>query len=145
MNDRVLSALSILQSVRHGVLATSSQELGGIPFGSLAMFSLLRVDGKARPVIFISDIAEHTKNLKSSSKCSLTVFEPSDNPAAHGRVTWVGSVVQDDRFIEEYLADHGGSKGLPGFHSYYIDCLRIRYIGGFGKIFWIEPEEWDTI
>jgi putative heme iron utilization protein len=61
------------------------------PFGSVMPYA---VDAKGQPLVFLSDLAVHTKNIKADSKASIFVTEPSkeaklDNP----RVTLIGKMV----------------------------------------------------
>ena len=44
-------------------------------------------------IIYISELAEHTKNLRKNSKCSLIVKESDhqDDVQTAGRLTWVGN------------------------------------------------------
>ena len=51
-------ALSLLASHTYGILSTHSLEVKGYPFGSLTPYCL---DNQYRPVIPISNIAQHTK------------------------------------------------------------------------------------
>ena len=44
------------------------------PFGSIAPYTLNH-DGE--PIILISTIAQHTRNIKENNKVSLTVFDPA--------------------------------------------------------------------
>ena len=55
-----------------GVLSTISIEAPGYPFGSVTPYC---VDDQCRPVIYISLIAQHTKNIIADSRLSLTVLE----------------------------------------------------------------------
>src|SRR6266566_1497056 len=72
-----------------GVLATLSIDVPGYPFGSVTPYC---VDNQCRPVIYISHIARHTKNIIADSRVSLTVVEDnggSDDVQAQGRVTCI--------------------------------------------------------
>ncbi len=125
-----------------------SLELPGYPFGSVTPFVMTH---EGELVIFVSSIAQHTRNMRADSKVSLTAVEPgSGNKQALGRVTVVGDAVAVPepalesvskryfRFFpeaEEYVGTHD-------FSFYWIESRRIRYIGGFGQIFWIEAEQW---
>ena len=59
------------------VLSTISQKLQGMPFGSVSPV-LLTDEGHV--VFYVSDIAQHAKNLDMDSRLSITFF----NPAAEG-------------------------------------------------------------
>ena len=66
------AARNLMLSEYQGVLSTHSLDAPGYPFGSVAPYCL---DRKGRPVILISNIAQHTKNLKANPKVSLIVME----------------------------------------------------------------------
>ena len=56
--------------------------------------------------------------------------------------------VPEDRVAEvaeRYFKFFPGAKTYDqthGFHFYWVVPVRVRYIGGFGKIFWIEKDVW---
>lgn len=125
-----------------GVLSTLSKRLEGYPFGSVAPFIL---DHAGRPVILISDIAEHTRNIVADPRVSLIVQPYSPDMQATGRVTLIGDAVrlEDKETIgPRYLRFHPQAEtyfAMHDFQFYRIEPVRIRYIGGFGRIHWIEP------
>jgi putative heme iron utilization protein len=127
----------------NGVLSTLSRRLEGFPFGSVAPFIL---DHAGRPVILISDIAEHTKNIVADSRVSLIVQPWSPDMQVTGRVTVIGRadrVADKDALGPRYLRFHPQAEtyfAMHDFQFYRIEPVRIRYIGGFGRIHWIEPE-----
>ena len=138
-------ARQLLNRQSLGVLSTHSADIAGYPFGSITPY-ILNYDGE--PIMLISDIAQHTRNIKQNSKVSLIVFEQNAaDPQASGRLTWIGDAVRLDpaeatirqRYLryfpsaESYFATHD-------FAFYTIRLRRARFIGGFGQIFWIEPE-----
>ena len=55
-----------------GVLSTISVDVEGYPFGSVTPYCM---DRMSRPIIYISPIAQHTKNIVADSRVSLTVIE----------------------------------------------------------------------
>lgn len=125
-----------------GVLSTLSLRLEGYPFGSVSPFIL---DHAGRPVILISDIAEHTKNIVADARVSLIVQPYSADMQTTGRVTVIGRaerLAEKDALGPRYLryfpqaADYFS---MHDFNFYRIEPVRIRYIGGFGRIHWIEP------
>lgn len=145
MSDQSLLARQLLNHQSVGVLSTHSIDVEGYPFGSIAPYVL---DYEGEPAILISDIAQHTRNIKLNNKVSLTVFDPrADDPQAGSRLTWIGDAdIIDaseigirDRYLryfpsaESYFETHD-------FSFYRIRLRRARFIGGFGQIFWIEPD-----
>lgn len=152
--DPADEARKLLRSVDAGVLATQSVALPGYPFGSVTPF-VLGPDG--RVAIFISAIAQHTANIRADSKVSLTVRQeraPEGGAVADaqavGRVTVVGDAhrVPDDEAEETaeryflFFPDSRGHFRVHDFAFYAIEPVRVRYIGGFGAIHWIEPDAW---
>src|ERR1700741_2548752 len=90
------AARSLLLQESFGVLSTVSIDLPGYPFGSVTPYC---TDRMCRPIIYISHIAQHTKNIVADSRVSLTVVEKgaSDDVQAQGRVTCIG----DARPVED--------------------------------------------
>jgi len=131
-----------------GVLSTLSLDVGGYPFGSVTPYC---VDRTCRPVIYISPIAQHTRNIVADSRVSLTVVErtDSDDVQAHGRVTCIANAVEiDDRDAAERYFRH-----FPSSRQYdrtlastffRLELVRVRFIGGFGQIFWVGPREFSA-
>ncbi|MCQ8878025.1 DUF2470 domain-containing protein [Pseudoalteromonas shioyasakiensis] len=132
-----------------GVMSTLSHNLRGYPFGSVAPYMC---DEQGRIYFFISDIAQHTKNLNHDMRMSLTVFDAAEqgDQNEHGRVTIVGDgslVSQEhaDSLINKYVTLYPEAQSYRNAHDFnlwQLDAIRVRYIGGFGKIFWLEQNEW---
>jgi heme iron utilization protein len=130
---------------RQGVLCTISKKLGGYPFGSVCPFV---PDHAGRPVILISTLAEHTKNIDADPRVSLIVQPYAEDQHNAGRVTIVGDAVglpEKDSLGPRYLRYLPQAETYFAMHDFFfyrIEPLRIRYIGGFGKIHWIEAENY---
>ena len=139
------NARDLLLSEYHGVLSTHSVDAPGYPFGSVVPYCLAR-DG--HPVILISTIAQHTKNIQMNSKVSLIVTAgETDDIQAAARLTCLGntSMVSDiedvsTRYYKYFPASRDYHK-THDFNFYRIELVRARYIGGFGIIHWLEPKE----
>jgi hypothetical protein len=69
-------------------LATASVELGGHPFGSVVDVA---VDARGRPLLCISTLSGHTRDLAADARCSLTVQQPGFAGIQDGRCTLVGT------------------------------------------------------
>ena len=145
MSKAALTARKLLNHQSAGVLSTHSIDVEGYPFGSIAPYTL---NYEGEPIILISDIAQHTRNIKHNNKVSLTVFDPrADDPQSGSRLTWIGDaesvdasdIETRDRYLryfpsaESYFETHD-------FSFYRIGLRRARFIGGFGEIYWIEPD-----
>lgn len=141
------NARSLLRSEKDGVLSTQSLDVPGYPFGSVTPYAL---DRKGRPVILISDLAQHTQNIKSDPKVSLTVLATSQarDVQANARLTYMGDarkITEEEAGAKErYLRKFPHAKRYFEAHDfdfYVIELVRARYIEGFGKIWWVEPNE----
>jgi heme oxygenase (biliverdin-IX-beta and delta-forming) len=140
-------ARSLILSESFGVLSTISVDLAGYPFGSVTPYCM---DRMCRPIIYISPIAQHTKNIMADSRVSLTVLEraESDDVQARGRVTYIANATEvpaGDRDVPEryfrYFPSARQYDRTHAFEFFRLELARVRFIGGFGQIFWMEPEE----
>lgn len=143
--ESIAGARTLLNSKDYGILSTISQKFEGFPFGSVVPYSL---DDEGKPVILISTIAEHTKNIKSDDRCSITITAESNDVQANGRLCIVGNMkpLSDDKteVEERYYRYFPNSKSYHQSHDfsfYYLEPVSVRYIGGFGAIHWLEPSD----
>ena len=130
---------------QNGVLSTLSKRLGGFPFGSVSPYVL---DHEGHPVILISTLAEHTKNIEADPRVSLIVHPCTGDMQASGRVTMVAraeplpdKAAFGARYLR-YLPQAEGYFAMHDFHFYRLRVEDVRFIGGFGKIHWIRPERY---
>lgn len=144
MMSLAFEARQFLRATRCGVLSTLSAKFSGYPFGSVAPFVL---DHSGQPVVLISTIAEHTKNITANSKVSLLVFANDEDLQASARLTLIGEAklineVDADlrsRYLRYYPQAAGYFK-THDFNLYQIEILQARYIAGFGKMGWMTAE-----
>lgn len=138
----------LVRSVESGILSTMSRELPGYPFGSVTPYVMTHA---GELVIYVSSIAQHTRNMQEDGRVSLTIVEQGPgNQQALGRVTVVGDAAEVSADAQEDVAKRyfqlfPEARAYAGTHDFVFTCVapkRIRYIGGFGKIFWIEAEAW---
>ena len=66
-----LHAAKLLRESNEGVLSTISKKFDGYPFGSFTTFT---TDRDRSIIIYASDLAQHTKNLKNDSKASSNIL-----------------------------------------------------------------------
>ena len=128
-------------------LCTISKNEGNYPYGSFVTYAMYN----GNPIFLISKLAEHTKNLQADSKSSLLIAEGGDeNPLAMGRVTLVGDCTKlpatkrpTARSI--FLDKHPRARFYVDFEDFDFYCLEvetIRYIGGFGRMSWVDANDW---
>jgi hypothetical protein len=129
----------------HGVLATS---LDGSPYASLVA---LAYDLDASPLMLLSDLAQHSRNIAADNRISL-LFDgggaavPNTDPLAQPRVSLLGEAVcgDDPGLLARFTARHPGAAAYAGFgdfHLYRVTIGRGHLVAGFGRISWIEAGE----
>ncbi len=128
-----------------GALATLDP--GGFPHASYVTFAL---DG-GDPVFLISKLATHTQHLLTDPRASLLVHESgAEDPLANGRATLIGRCerVQDATAARAaFLARHPRAAYYADFGDfgfYRLVVARVRYIGGYGRMSWVEGADWHA-
>lgn len=146
-NEKIArDARHLMQHITQGVLSTHSLAVEGYPFGSIVTFS---TDASGQAVLLLSDIAQHTANIKANARVSLTLAETADDAQAAGRLTILADVelVTDPKtsgVADRYLRRFPAAARYHETHdfAYYRLCVvKARYIGGFGRIHWVAAED----
>ncbi len=137
-------ARELLLKEYRGMLSTHSRALPGYPFGSVVPYCL---DGEGLPLILISRIAQHTRNLQVDSRCCLLIGErDAVDVQAAGRLSLVGDArqLQDQAAITEaaevYYRCFPAARDYHRTHDFdfwRLEPARWRFIGGFGAIHWL--------
>jgi len=145
--------VTIGQEARHllrrhnlAVLSTHSLEIEGYPFGSVAPYA---VDRTGSPILLLSTLAQHTRNIARDPRVALTALDPNAaEPQAASRITLVGDAAPIDKgdaaTRRVYLEHFPAATTYFDFHDfsvYRIALRRVRFIGGFGKIHWVARDE----
>jgi putative heme iron utilization protein len=143
----------------------SDEEMPDWPFGSLAPFALTETGA---PIVLISEIAEHTRNLQKDPRVSLFVQDPEaeGDPQSTWRLTVMGRarrvvarsdlrpvagreeaiVLEDDAFAALQARYAARVPDAPRYFEahrfgyWQIEPQRTRAIGGFGAIHWLEGD-----
>ncbi|MEO1083469.1 MAG: DUF2470 domain-containing protein [Acidobacteriota bacterium] len=140
-------ARTLLSQLHTATLATVAKEPAGHPYPSFVTYAL---DG-GDPVLLISEMAEHTQNLRLDGRASLLAAESrSSDPLANGRVTLLGECRpvddSDSRARDAYLEKLPKAKfycDFKDFNFWRLQVASIRYIGGYGRMSWITGEQWN--
>lgn len=135
--------INLLHSATASTLATQSLQMPGYPYATVVPNVL---DERHRPILLISALAEHTKNLLADPRVSISVTEPGIANVQDGqRLTLIGDADQfepSQEMIARYL------RYVPAAEQYLqLDFIffrvipkRLRYIGGVGKMGWVEAD-----
>jgi heme iron utilization protein len=137
-------ARQLLRRARTGTLATLNQDGSG-PYASLVNIA---TDLAGRPIIFISTLAWHTRNLAHDGRSSILAAEvPSEGDALTGpRITVMGTFekIEAKSIAERYAQHHPAARlylDFPDFSFWRLEPRKIHAVAGFGRIETMEPEE----
>ena len=132
-------ARTVVASTNAGALASLSD--GCDPWSSLVVFGTL-ADGA--PVLLLSTMAEHGRNLRRDPRASLSIADPAaaNDPLEGARVTLAGRVEQPSgERRRAALAAHVAA--VPGsdlyaewedFTLWVLEVERVRWVGGFARM-----------
>lgn len=147
-SNKLHAARELFLQESFGVLSTISVDVPGYPFGSVTPYC---VDRECQPIVFISTIAQHTRNILADSRVSLTVLEAnndSDDVQARGRLTILADAKPaapgDTDVRDRYLRHFPSAIQYDQTHDFMffrLEPVRARFIGGFGQIFWLTRED----
>lgn len=140
----VNAARRVLRIAATGGLATLAAD--GAPFASLVTTATTM---EGAPLILISDIAVHTKNIKRDNRVSILLVAPggeNGDPLAGGRLSLSGTVAIDDdaNHRRRFLARHEEARGYSTFRDfnlYKISLTGAHLVAGFGRIVDLTPGE----
>ena len=138
-SDPATLARSLARSRARAALATS---LNGAPYASLVLFA---VDLDASPLLLLSDLAQHSRNIAFEPRVSLLLdgTEGHADPLTGPRLTLLGRALPtaDPRCLGRFVSHHPASAGYAGFrdfHLYRVVVERGHLVAGFGRIDWID-------
>jgi putative heme iron utilization protein len=124
------------------VAALATLTADGDPWASLVAYGLL---GDGAPVLCVSHLAEHGRNLVADGRASLMVTPPDGppDPLAAARVTLAGRAerVTDPGPLAAARAAHVGSVpaaaiyiDFSDFSVWVLHVDRVRWVGGYGRM-----------
>ena len=137
----------LLRTADRAALATSlpAASYQAWPYASLVLMTATK-DGS--PIIFISDLSEHAKNIAADNRVSLLIDGTAGlkDPLTGPRVSILARAVRADPpdLKARFLSRHPGAKiyaGFADFHIYRLEVTRVHFVAGFGRIHWIEAAE----
>lgn len=127
-----------MRLVRTGLKASLATLDGGHPYASLV---LVATEPDGSPLLLISKLAQHTRNLEADPRASL-LFDGTDaaeDPLSGARVSVRGTVeiTREPRALRRFLARHPSAEGyaaFPDFATYRMQMQAAHFVGGFGRI-----------
>ncbi len=134
-------ARAVIRACDRAVLATALADGDGWPYGSLV---LAACDHDGSPILLISALAVHTRNLARDSRVSLLYDGTAglDDPLTGPRITVLGRIAADPspRLLGRFLARHPSAADYAEFADfgiYRVAVERAHMVAGFGEIRWI--------
>jgi heme iron utilization protein len=140
--------IHLLHEASHAILSTHSTQQPGYPYGTAVP---LVVDEAQRPLLLISALAEHTKNLLADARASLAVVESGcGNVQDAARATLLGRVEPFEptaELVRRYLRYQPDAEQYLqlDFRFFRMQVERVRYIGGVGRMGWLDAAGWQSV
>jgi putative heme iron utilization protein len=134
---------NLLREGLSGALATLIPGSGD-PYCSLVNVATA-ADGA--PLLLISTLAIHTRNLKADPRASLMIDERKEgDPLEGARIMLMGTAAPtgDEAARRRYLARHPEAEQFAGFKDfsfYRMEISRIHLVAGFGRIVDLKPQD----
>jgi heme oxygenase (biliverdin-IX-beta and delta-forming) len=146
--DPARLARSLLRRRRQGALATLMTESGD-PYCSLVNVAS-HADGS--PILLISRLAVHTKNILADSRVSLMLDDrAAGDPLEGARIMLAGRAEEagtgDDLLRRRYLNAHPSAEVFANFKDFSFFRIKpegAHLVAGFGRIVDLRPEQFLT-
>lgn len=146
--------LRLLESYRTASLATVNAS--GAPQVS---YVPVAVDEDRRFLFFVSELAEHTPNLRANPLASLMLIDDEEKSSqlfARNRLTLNGEVALIARdspgwepaaacYRERFGKFFDMLCGLPDFHMFCLVPSDVRLVLGFGSAYQVTGPEWEEL
>lgn len=134
------SARFLIRQAHRGALGTVLEN--GAPYVSLVDIA---TDGGGAPIILVSNLAQHTMNLRRTPAASLLIDDTGDTLDGP-RVSLLGAVrpADDPGRRARYLARHPAAQRYAGFADFGLwrfEVERAHLVAGFGRIAWLDADE----
>ena len=143
-------ARTLVAAAKSGSLASLSDD--GTPWASIITFG---ATGAGEPVLVVSTMAEHGRNLAREPKASIAIAEPvpeGEDPLDRARITLAGHVIvpegaEADAALEAHAAHYPFARGYATYADFTIYVLRVervRWVGGFARMSTVEADDYAT-
>ena len=142
----------LVRAAERATLASAlARDGSGRPYASLVLSAC---DHDGSPLLLLSDLADHSKNLAAEPKAAL-LFDGTvgqDDPLTGPRASLLGEIrpIEDQdgdraaRLTARYLARHPGAEAYAGFADFRLYRMTVEsahLIAGFGRIHWLAGPE----
>ncbi len=125
-------------------------------------FTMTAFDYDLSPIVLLSDLSEHTTNVKHQNLVSLMLCEERrlysffpqfendtfdyEDPMSRPRITLIGNLkkTENDNHKRRFLLRHPASKLYSGFSDmnfFKLDVIGAHLVGGFASVKWFSRED----
>lgn len=124
----------LLRMIRTTTLATLTET--GAPFATL---TAIATDHDGTPILLLSTLAHHTRNLERDPRCSLLLAQGGrGDPMAHPRLTLIASAARtESRFARARFLRRNPKAALyadfPDFSFWRAEISAVHLNGGFAR------------
>lgn len=136
----------ILRATDRAILASAQRDADGWPYPSLV---LTATDLDGTPILFISTLADHTRNIAGEERVGLLFSAPcaAASPLSGPRVSLLGRAVRSEepRHRARFLARHPASSVYKGFSDFSVHVVRVErahvvtgLATGFARSVWVD-------
>jgi putative heme iron utilization protein len=140
-------ARTLVSAVTVGYLATVGEE--GDPWCSLVVYG---PTAGGDPVLLVSTLAEHGRNLLRDPRASIAINDPSapGDPLDRPRITLAGRAMQPEgdeaeAALDAHVAAVPGARlyaGWEDFTLWVLEAERVRWVGGFAEMESVSREQY---
>jgi len=140
--DAGIKVRGLLRRAARASLATALARAGSAwPYASLG---LVAVDNDASPLLWLSELADHGRNIAADPRVAL-LFDGTagwKDPLAGPRASVLGRILRADapHLKARFIARHSGAAfyaGFKDFQLYRVAVERAHLVAGFGEIHWL--------
>jgi hypothetical protein len=141
-------ARTLVAAAASGALASLSDD--GTPWASIITFGATDL---GEPVLVVSRMAEHARNLAREPRCSIAIAEAvpeGEDPLDRGRITLAGRVVVPEgaeagSALEAHARHYPYARDYAtwdDFTTYVLRVERVRWVGGFARMSSVEGADY---
>jgi putative heme iron utilization protein len=140
-------ARTLVSTMTVGYLATVGEQ--GDPWSSLVVYG---PTAEGNPVLLVSTLAEHGRNLLADPRASLAISDPMapGDPLDRPRITLAGRAVKPEgdaaeAALDAHVAAIPGARlyaGWDDFSVWVLEVERVRWVGGFAQMDTVGHDEY---
>jgi len=148
MSDDIAQMAGEARSLWRGQPTAALATAGGPDGWPYASLVLAACDQDGAPLLLLSGLAEHTRNLRRDPRVSL-LFDGTiglEERLTGARVSLLGriAVTTEPRHRARFLNRHPSAAAYADFGDfafYRVEPLRAHLVAGFGRIRWLEQDQ----